>query len=107
MFGLFKKIPSVSTSDYQKETNKSGTVLLDVREPQEFQAGHIPGAINVPVRKVQNYRVPKNTETVYVICQSGMRSKQAAKILDKKDIPVVNIRGGMSAWRGTTKGGKY
>lgn len=107
MFKFFKKIPSISSQEYQQNVDKNKTLLLDVRESQEFQGGHIPGAVNVPVRKLLNYQVPKNKETIYVICQSGMRSKQGAKILEKKGYPVVNIRGGMNTWNGPIKGGKY
>lgn len=106
MFSFFKKIPSISTSEYQANKNHMHSLLLDVREPHEFRNGHIPGAVNVPIRKLSNYSIPKNKEKIYVICQSGMRSRQGAKILAQKGYAVTNIRGGMNAWNGPTKGGK-
>ena len=51
--------------------------LLDVRTPSEYRAGHIPQAINVPLNKIPAYN--KSANEVYVICQSGMRSKMRPK----------------------------
>ncbi|GEK91267.1 rhodanese-like domain-containing protein [Alkalibacterium kapii] len=104
MFNLFKRIPSISTSQLEVELGKKAT-LLDVRTPGEYRQGHIPGAKNVPLNKVDKYK--NNTdETLYVICQSGMRSKRAAKELEKKGYDVINVRGGMSQWKGKVRGGK-
>lgn len=104
MFSLFKRIPSMSTADLQKEGAKEWTVL-DVRTPAEYRNGHIAYAKNVPLNMVAGF-TQKGDKKLAVICQSGMRSKQAAKILSKKGFDVVNVRGGMNQWRGTTKGGK-
>ncbi|MGX7199320.1 rhodanese-like domain-containing protein [Enterococcus nangangensis] len=104
MFSFFKRIPSITTGDLAT-TIKPTTILLDVRTPAEYRAGHIQQAQNVPLQKIGSYQ--KNLkETVYVICQSGMRSKQAAKILTKKGYPVINVRGGMNRWTGPVSGGK-
>ncbi|MCC5890462.1 MAG: rhodanese-like domain-containing protein [Alkalibacterium sp.] len=104
MFGLFNRIPSVSTSQLESDLT-SKTTLLDVRMPGEYRQGHISGAKNVPLNKIEQYK--GNTEDkVYVICQSGMRSKRAAGVLSKKGYDVVNVRGGMSRWSGKVRGGK-
>jgi len=103
MFSFFKKTPSMSTSELATKVN-SNITLLDVRTPQEYRAGHISKAQNVPLDKIANYQ-GKNKDVV-VICQSGMRSRQAAKILTKKGYQVTNVRGGMSQWSGRTVGGK-
>ncbi|WJP97838.1 rhodanese-like domain-containing protein [Macrococcus bovicus] len=99
---LFRRIPSVSTTELET-LMKERINLLDVRTPAEFQAGHIRGAKNVPLTEIQHYQ---NKDQVYVICQSGMRSKRAAQILSDKGIDVVNVRGGMSAWAGRRVTGK-
>lgn len=104
MLGLFNRIPSISTQELAGKT-ASQLVLLDVRTPVEYRSGHIAAAKNVPLNKVENYK-QKNSEEVYVICQSGMRSKQAARILKKNGCNVVNVRGGMNQWRGPLRGGK-
>ena len=103
LFQLFKKTPSISTKELQSRLSKEIT-LLDVRTPSEYRAGHIPQAINVPLNKIPAYN--KSANEVYVICQYGMRSKNAAKILARKNYHVINVRGGMSQWFGQIKGGK-
>lgn len=104
MFNLFQKIPSISTNELQEKL-KQPITLLDVRTPSEYRAGHIAKAQNIPLAKINDYQ-PKQAGTMYVICQSGMRSKKAASILKKKGWDVINVRGGMSQWTGPVKGGK-
>ncbi len=67
--------------------------------------GHIRQARNLPLDRIWTYQGPKG-EVVYVICQSGMRSKRAAHLLKEKGYRVVNVRGGMAAYQGKTIGGK-
>jgi len=101
-FNLFKSIPTISTKELENKLSEKPQII-DVREPNEFISGHIPGAKNVPLRKVASY-TPKGK--IYVVCQSGGRSKNAAKTLESKGFDVVNVSGGMSAWSGPTRGGK-
>ena len=103
MFGLFNKIPSISTKELEEKL-KEKIVLLDVRTSSEFQGGHIAQAVNRPLDKINTYRGKE--EEVFVICQSGMRSRKAAKSLKNKGYQVVNVRGGMSAWTGSVRRGK-
>lgn len=77
-------------------------MLIDVREPGEFQSGHIPGAVNIPLSRLkeQLHQIPKDTE-VLLYCRSGMRSKQAAKILAKAGYRnLFHLAGGIAAWTG-------
>lgn len=104
MFSFFKKIASISINELQTKLNQN-MILLDVRTPQEYKAGHITVAKNVPLNKIESYK-PKQNGKIFVICQSGMRSKKAARILEKNGYDVVNVRGGMSQWRGQIRGGK-
>lgn len=96
MFNLFKKIPSITINELSQLKNP---MIIDVRTPMEYKNGHINGAKNIPLNKIDSFETNKQ---VYVICQSGMRSKRASKILSKKGIDVVNVKGGMSAWQGRT-----
>lgn len=98
---LFKKIPSISIKELERKLTEN-IVLIDVREPNEFRNGHILSAKNIPLNKIGNYK-PK-TE-VYVICQSGMRSKAATKKLINAGYDAINVKGGMLAWNGIIKGG--
>ena len=56
-------------------------ILLDVRRADEFAAGHIPGAVNLPNEKIGTEEIaslPDKNQTIYIYCRSGNRSKQAA-----------------------------
>lgn len=104
MLGLFKRIASISTKELEKLI-KSNVTLLDVRTTDEYRSGHIATAKNVPLPNINNYQGDTN-QPVYVICQSGVRSKQAASILKKKGYDVTNVKGGMYHWTGKIRGGR-
>lgn len=104
MFGLFQSIPSITTRELEGLLTQNVT-LLDVRSPSEYRGGHIAKAINVPLNKITGYKGTKDAP-VYLICQSGMRSKNAAKQLKKMGYTVTNVRGGMNQWAGKIRGGK-
>ena len=56
-------------------------ILLDVRRADEFEAGHIPGAVNLPNEEIGTEEIPSlpdKAQTIYIYCRSGNRSKQAA-----------------------------
>lgn len=74
-------------------------VLVDVRTPDEFASGHIPGAINIPVDSLEAEldQLPSDQEIV-VYCQSGNRSAQASRILAGAGFNVSDL-GGIIAWR--------
>ncbi|HFU4001890.1 TPA: rhodanese-like domain-containing protein [Streptococcus suis] len=73
--------------------------LLDVRDPEEYSAGHINGAINCPMDKIDTFNGPVDQHYL-LICKSGKRSKQAREILSSKGFKANDIAGGMDAWRG-------
>lgn len=104
MFGLFQKIPSISTTELAAKL-ATNIEIIDVRTPSEYRSGHIAKAKNVPLANITSYSGPKN-KPVHVVCQSGMRSKNAANILKKNGYDVINIRGGMNHWSGKITGGK-
>ena len=75
-------------------------VLLDVREPWEWQLCHLPDAILIPMgqRPAQLAKLDKQAETV-VICHHGIRSYQAARYLETVGFgDVINLSGGVAAW---------
>ncbi|MGN0490411.1 rhodanese-like domain-containing protein [Ruminococcus sp.] len=58
-----------------------GYILLDVRRTDEFEAGHIPGAVNLPNEEIGTEEIPSlpnKSQMIYIYCRSGNRSKQAA-----------------------------
>jgi rhodanese-related sulfurtransferase len=76
-------------------------VLLDVREDDEWQRGHAPGAQHIPMgdvpARIHEIDVDK---TLYVICHAGGRSLRVAQYLQRNGYEPVNVDGGMLAWNG-------
>ncbi|NDJ61059.1 MAG: rhodanese-like domain-containing protein [Chloroflexi bacterium] len=91
----------ISPANYQDEfvVADAAHVLIDVRTPEEFASGHIPGAINIPVEELAGRldEVPNDTAIV-VYCRSGNRSTQAANILAQADYGAVSNLGGIITW---------
>ena len=76
-----------------------GAPLFDVRQPDEYVEGHVPGAVLVPLGDVaaRAGEFPRDT-TTYVICRSGARSLKAAEFLSTQGVQAVNVAGGTLAW---------
>ena len=72
-------------------------ILLDVREIDEWAAGHAPGATHLPLSRLTPDAVPAGA-TVLCVCRSGGRSGKATEALHNIGIDAVNVAGGMSAW---------
>ena len=72
-------------------------LLLDVREPHEWAAGHAPGAVHVPLGGLREDLVPRD-RPVAVVCHLGGRSQRAAQALASAGYEVRNVVGGMDAW---------
>jgi len=80
---------------------RADAVLLDVREPEEYAYGHVPGAVNLPQAELSTRlaEVPRD-RPVFVICESGMRSLRSTQFLRQMGYDhVTNVRGGTAAWR--------
>lgn len=76
-----------------------GAKILDVREDNEWAAGHIEGAQHIPLGDLPaRYGEVPLDEDVYVICRSGGRSRQATEWLNLNGFDAVNVNGGMGAW---------
>ena len=92
-------IPTVAVRDLPKD----GVALLDVREDDEWQAGHAAGALHIPTSEfVARYgeltEAAPQDGRVHVICRSGGRSAQVTMYLVQQGIDAVNIDGGMQSW---------
>lgn len=74
--------------------------IIDVRSPEEFNSMAIPDAINIPTGQVLQRKAEFiSTEPVYIICQSGTRSRLVALTLRTQGVVnLVNVAGGMNAW---------
>lgn len=79
-----------------------GYIVADVREIDEYESGHIPGAINAPLSALQNgdFSALDPDEKYIIICRSGNRSVIASEILSGEGFDIVNVSEGMSTWTG-------
>ena len=80
------------------ELQRSGAVLLDVREDDEWAAGHATGAVHLPLARVSEATSRFRSQHVLTVCRSGARSGRAAQVLSAAGVDVRNVAGGMSAW---------
>ena len=76
-----------------------GALLLDVRTPAEWDAGHAPAAVHLPLDQLGDRHTELPTDRqIVVICRSGGRSARAAEALVGAGYDAVNLAGGMQAW---------
>ena len=94
MFHSDDAYPSVMSTDLPAEV-----FLLDVRENDEWAAGHAPGAVHIPVGTLsaRASEIPQDRE-VYVICRTGARSSYAVQALAGAGWKTVNVADGMTGW---------
>ncbi|MGI8316167.1 rhodanese-like domain-containing protein [Halobacillus mangrovi] len=112
VFGLYRffkarKIMKTLTEEEFRQGYRKAQ-LIDVREPNEFDGGHILGARNIPVSQMRNRLVEiRKDKPVYLYCQSGARSTRAAMLLNKKGYDDLNVlQGGFKKWTGKIKSKK-
>jgi rhodanese-related sulfurtransferase len=100
LFDIFKKKFETVSPAKAKEFQDAGGMLIDVRESHEYRAGHAPGAKHIALSVIERRlnEIPKERE-ILVICQSGMRSSQAAGRLAANGYKVTNVSGGMANWQ--------
>lgn len=92
-------VTTVSIQDLAAAKDR-GDAIIDVREHYEYISGHVPGAEHMPMHTVplRLDDIPRD-RPVYLLCESGARSWQAAAFLDRHGIQAFNVNGGTSAWR--------
>lgn len=92
----------ISPNTLKKWLENQNVTLIDVREPVEFQAEHITGAVNIPLSSWDDEKLKElNAKTIVLHCASGNRSR---RVLDKiaassQDIKFYNLDGGLQAWK--------
>lgn len=90
---------SEASVDELESALQAGAVLIDVRQPNEYEAGHVPGAVLVPLASVPDtLELFASDVPTYVICRSGSRSYRACEYLEEQGIEAINIEGGTMAW---------
>jgi rhodanese-related sulfurtransferase len=91
-------VPSVEVSAVPAELPE-GKVLLDVREADEWTAGHAPGALHIPMSELAGRlgELPADAE-LYVVCRAGGRSARVVQYLNANGWEATNVDGGMQVW---------
>ncbi|MER7854933.1 rhodanese-like domain-containing protein [Streptomyces bacillaris] len=86
----------------EARTRLQELTVIDVRTPGEYAAGHLPGALNIPLDHIQralpDIRDAAHRKDVLVVCASGARSENACKILAENGITTTTLSGGTGAW---------
>lgn len=96
-----RKMKSISATEFQTVEQSEEVVLIDVREKDEYKAGHIPGADNFPLSELGTiYTNLDKNQHYYVVCQAGGRSGRACEFLEAQGFDVTNVTGGMNEWQG-------
>src|SRR5438552_3121179 len=91
-------VPAVGP-DEANELVAAGAVLLDVRLPDEWEVGHAPQALHVPLAELgARYQSLAVDRRIVAVCRTGARSEKAAAALLGAGYDVVNLAGGMKAW---------
>lgn len=96
-------LKTLTEEEFRKDYRKAQ--LIDVREPNEFDNGHILGARNIPLTQMKmRLKEIRKDKPVYLYCESGTRSARAATVLKKNGYGDLNqLKGGFKKWSGKTK----
>ena len=82
----------------QQLHDRAGVPLIDVREEDEYAAGHVPGAVNLPMSKLGDLLDQLPAEPFDVICQAGGRSARVVEALEARGYEATNVEGGTGEW---------
>jgi rhodanese-related sulfurtransferase len=89
----------ISAQELAKNIGAKDTILIDVREPNEYSAGHAHDAQSYPLSQLaETAESLKSFSTIYVMCRSGGRSAMATDMLTKLGLNAINVVGGFMAW---------
>ncbi|MCR8857068.1 MULTISPECIES: rhodanese-like domain-containing protein [Bacillus] len=102
-FNQKKLIKTLSEEEFRAGYRKAQ--LIDIREADEFNAGHILGARNIPLSQIRmRYKELRKDQPVYLYCQSGFRTGRAAQYLKKQGYKdFYQLQGGFKSWTGKIK----
>jgi rhodanese-related sulfurtransferase len=91
-------VPEIDVEELAR-LRETGVVLVDVREPDEFESFRVPGAQLIPLAEVpERIEEIPDDEPVYVICATGARSARAVEYLNRQGYDTLNVAGGSKAW---------
>lgn len=89
---------AMKSIDIAQLAAREGVPLIDVRERDEYAAGHVPGAVNLPLSELGERLEELPGEAFDVICQAGGRSARAVQALESRGYDATNVEGGTGAW---------
>ena len=91
-------VPEIDVAELAQR-HAAGAYVLDVRQPDEYEAGHVPGAVLIPLGELGDRQgeLP-NDQELLVICKSGGRSATAVEALTGAGFRATNVAGGTMAW---------
>ena len=101
--GFFNSFRGPSMDEgVQQFRSTPGAKLVDVREPDEYAAGHVPGSVNLPLSQIRTAEsvLEDKAQPLFVYCLSGGRSGQATAALVRMGYTAVTNIGGISAYHG-------
>ena len=94
--------PAITAQDlHARQGNTAPLLVIDVRDVAEYKSGHVPGAINIPQKKLER-QLDKllDTNGVVLYCINGRRTRLAEQTLIENDVPdVFHLEGGLMGWR--------
>ncbi|WP_336775502.1 rhodanese-like domain-containing protein [Paenibacillus sp. MMO-58] len=96
----FQIIRTISPAEVAEKLKQGETLyMVDVREPNEWAAGHVEGAKHIPLGQLgERLHELDSSAEIIMICRSGNRSGLACELLSEKGFNVVNMTGGLNAW---------
>lgn len=99
-----KNLSSEALRAFMAGRNESDYLLVDVRQPGEYEAGHIPGAFLLPLSELEStlFKLPADRDLIFY-CRSGARSQAAASLAAEAEVTergIFNLEGGILAWNG-------
>lgn len=101
---LFSGIFGPSINELAAQARETpGSVVIDVRSPEEYRDGHIEGAVNIPLVSIPSTavkRLPDKSAPIFAYCLSGARSAQAVRELERQGYTNVVNMGGIGRWSG-------
>lgn len=102
VFGSARAVEgTLGVAEAKRKLDAKDGILVDVREPNEWSAGHAPGARHIPLGQLTTRLddLPRN-QTIMLVCQSGARSGLATRMLRQQGFDrAINVEGGMTAWQ--------
>lgn len=101
-FAGVKGLSELNSTAFAEQLKASKpNMLIDVREPHEFKSGHIAGAVNIPLSQLgSRMNEISKDKALFLYCQSGMRSKQAAsQCIRQGHTNVHHLQGGYMSWK--------